>query len=132
MLLALTFFEYLFLRLLGLQYDSISTLLFFFVVYLFLEIPLSLIANAIPKALKSVGLIKTSKGWLSLILNVSLTFLLIELLDSFMANIEISMHGAFVFALVTGFLNWELRKTDKEVPDVDQQAFKEIERKYDS
>lgn len=96
-----------------------------------LEIPLSLIANAIPKALKSVGLIKTSKGLLSFILNTGLTFILIKLLDIYLVNIEISIHGAFVFALVTSFLNGELRKTDKEVPDMDQQAFKEIERKYD-
>ena len=56
-LLGITFFEYIFLRLLGLQYNSIGALLFFFVMYLFLEIPLTLITNAIPKALKSIGII---------------------------------------------------------------------------
>ena len=63
-LLGITFFEYIFLRLLGLQYNSIGALVFFFVMYVFLEIPLSLITNAIPKALKSFGIIQSTKGWL--------------------------------------------------------------------
>ncbi|CAM3305329.1 YrvL family regulatory protein [Filibacter tadaridae] len=131
-LLAITFFEYIFLRLLGLQYNSISALLFFFVLYIFLEIPLSLITNAIPKALKSVGIIKTSKGWLLFILNTGLTFLLIGLLDTFMVNIEISIQGAFVFALISGFLSWKLSNDDKEPPDAASKEFKEIGNKYNS
>jgi len=131
-LLAITFFEYIFLRLLGLQYNSISALLFFFVLYIFLEIPLTLITNVVPKALKSVGIIKTSKGWLLFILNTGLTFLLIGLLDTFMVNIEISLQGAFVFAFISGFLSWKLSDNDKEPPDADSKEFKEIGNKYNS
>ncbi|MEH7379152.1 YrvL family regulatory protein [Bacillus sp. JJ1533] len=58
-LLGITFFEYIFLRIFGLQYNSIGA---FFVMYVFLEIPLSLITNAIPKAIKSIGILQSSKG----------------------------------------------------------------------
>lgn len=131
-LFAITFFEYIFLRLLGLQYNSISALLFFFILYILLEIPLSLITNAIPRALKSVGIIKKSKGWLLFILNTGLTFLLIGLLDIFMVNIEISIQGAFIFALISGFLSWKLSYNDKEPPDADSKEFKDIGNKYNS
>ncbi|WP_233190922.1 YrvL family regulatory protein [Sporosarcina sp. P19] len=131
-LLSITFFEYIFLRLLGLQYDSIGALLFFFVLYLFFEIPLSLITNAIPKALKSVGIIKSSKGWLVFILNISLTFTLIGLLDHFMENIEISIQGVFIFALISGFLSWKLSENDVKPPDVESKEFKELEDKFNT
>ena len=129
---AIVFFEYIFLRLLGLQYNSIGALLFFFVLYLFFEVPLSLIANGIPKALKSVGIIKSSKGWLVFILNISLTFTLIGLLDHFIENIEISIQGVFIFALLSGFLNWKLSENDVEPPDVDSKEFIEVENKFNT
>lgn len=128
----ITFFEYIFLRLLGLQYNSISALVFFFVMYVFLEIPLSLITNAIPKALRSVGIIQSSNGWLSFILNTGLTFVLMELLDTFMVNIEIASQGSLIFALISGFFNWTLRENDKEPPDINSKDFKEIENKFGS
>ncbi|MFJ7936327.1 YrvL family regulatory protein [Sporosarcina sp. NPDC096371] len=131
-LFGITFFEYLFLRLLGLQYNSISAIVLFFVLYVFLEIPLSLITNAIPKALKSVGMIQSSKGWLSFILNTSLTFVLIELIDTFMVNIEIALQGSLIFALISGYFNWTLRENDKEPPDIDSKEFREIENKFNS
>ncbi|MFS0673728.1 YrvL family regulatory protein [Ornithinibacillus sp. 179-J 7C1 HS] len=131
-LFGITFFEYIFLRLLGLQYNSISALVFFFVMYVFLEIPLSLITNAIPKALRFVGIIQSSNGWLSFILNTGLTFVLMELLDTFMVNIEIASQGSLIFALISGFFNWTLRENDKEPPDIDSKDFKEIENKFGS
>lgn len=126
----IVFFEYLILKLLGLHYHSIGALVFFFIVYLFLEIPLSLITSAIPKALKSLGLIQSSKGLLLFILHATFTFLLIGLLDLFMENIEISIQAALVFALITGFLNWKLSANDEEPPAVDSKEFKEIERRF--
>jgi len=131
-LLGITFFEYIFLRLLGLQYNSIGALVFFFVVYLFLEIPLSFITNAIPKALKSVGIIQSSRGWLSFILNTGLTFALIELLDTFMVNIVIAWQGSLVFALITGLIALKLIEKDDEPPMVDSEEFKKIDNRFNT
>ena len=68
-LLGIILFEFLLLRLLGLQYEPSGALAILFVIYLFLEVPLSLIADNIPRALKAVGVIKSSKGfeWCSMI-----------------------------------------------------------------
>ncbi|MGE7687280.1 YrvL family regulatory protein [Peribacillus simplex] len=82
-LLFIALFEYIFLKIMGFQYNSLLDLLLFFIMYLFLEIPLAFITEAIPKALKSVGILQTSKGWLLFILNTVLTFLLIEAIDTF-------------------------------------------------
>ena len=131
-LLGITFFEYIFLRLLGLQYNSIGALVFFFVMYVFLEIPLSLITNAIPKALKSVGIIQSSKGWLSFILNTGLTFALIKLLDTFMVNIAITWQGSLIFALITGLIGLKLKEKDDEPPMIDSEEFKTIENRLNS
>ena len=125
-LLGITYFEYILLRLLGLQYNSIGALVFFFVMYLFLEIPLSLITNAIPKALKSIGIIPSSKGWFLFILNAGLTFTLIELLDTFMVNISITWQGSLVFALTAGLVSLKFREKDDEPPMIDSEEYEEI------
>lgn len=115
----------------GFQYNSLLDLLLFFIMYLFLEIPLAFI-TAIPKALKSVGILQTSKGWLPFILNTVLTFLLIEAIDTFMVNIDIKWQGTLIFALVTGFIGWKLNKDEDEPPDIDSEEFKEIENRFKS
>jgi hypothetical protein len=120
------------LRLLGLQYNSIGALVFFFVMYVFLEIPLSLITNAIPKALKSVGIIQSSKGWLSFILNTGLTFALIELLDTFMESISITWQGSLIFALITVLIGWKLEEKDDEPPMIDSQEFEKIGNRFNA
>jgi len=131
-LLFFAFFEYIFLKIMGFQYNSLWDLVLFFILYLFLEIPLAFITDAIPKALKSVGILQTSKGWLPFILNTVLTFLLIEAIDTFMVNIEIKWQGTLIFALVTGFIGWKLKKDEDEPPDIDSEAFKEIENRFKS
>jgi prepilin signal peptidase PulO-like enzyme (type II secretory pathway) len=131
-LLFIAFFEYIFLKIMGFQYNSLLDLLLFFILYLFLEIPLAFITEAIPKALKSVGILQTSRGWLPFILNTVLTFLLIESIDTFMVNIDIKWQGALIFALVTGFIGWKLNKDENEPPDIDSEEFKEIEDRFKS
>ncbi|HZG70299.1 MAG TPA: YrvL family regulatory protein [Chondromyces sp.] len=126
------FFEIIFLKVLGLQYHSIGDLVFFFVMYIFLEIPLSLIANTIPKALQSVGIFQSNKGWLSFILNTSLVFALIELLDSFMDNVSITWQGSLLFALITGLIGWAFKEKDDEPPMIDSEEFQEIGRRFTS
>lgn len=100
--------------------------------YVFLEIPLSLIANALPKALKSLGIIQSSKGWLSIFLNTCLTFGLIKVIDTFMDTISITWQGALLFALITALINWKLGEQDDEPPMRDSEEFKQIEQRLSS
>ncbi|WIV21205.1 YrvL family regulatory protein [Paenibacillus polygoni] len=115
-LVGLTIFEFFVLHLLGLQYKSAGGLILFFVLYLLLEIPLSLITDAMPKALKSVGIIKSSKGWLPLTLDTGLPFILILLLDAFISDITITWQGAMIFSLVTGIISRKVKESEKEPP----------------
>ncbi|MEK4699250.1 YrvL family regulatory protein [Solibacillus sp. FSL R7-0668] len=131
-LLGFAIFEYIFLKIFGLQYNSIGALLLFFVLYVFLEMPLSLIANALPKALKSLDIIQSSKGWLSIILNTCLTFGLIKVIDTFMDTISITWQGALLFALITALINWKLGEQDDEPPMRDSEEFKQIEQRLSS
>ncbi|MCF2132443.1 regulatory YrvL family protein [Strepomyces sp. STD 3.1] len=132
LLLFIAIFEYLFLRIIGFQYNSLWDVVLFFILYLFLEIPLVFIIDAIPKALKSVGILQTSKGWLPFILNTALTFLLIEVIDNFMVNVEIEWQGILIFAVVTGFISWKLRKDESEPPGIGSEEFKKIDNKFKS
>ena len=129
MIISFTFFEYILLKILGLQYDTMGSLLFFFVIYTFLEIPLSLITRAIPRALKSTGILKTSKGLVPIILNTGFTFMLIKLIDTFMDSIAISWQGAMIFALITALIHWLLEEKSEEPPMADSEEFKRIEEK---
>lgn len=131
-LLIITFFEYIILRLLGFQYESIGALIFFFVLYLFLEMPLSLLANALPKALKSMGIIQSSKGWLVFLLNAALTFILIEALDNFIVDISITWQGALIFSLFSGLVSMMVTEKDEEPPMIDSEEYKLLEKKFNS
>ena len=128
-LLGISFFELMVLRLLGLQYASIGSLVFFFVFYLVLEIPLSLLTNAIPKALYSVGIIRSSKGLLSFLLDTGSTLILIQLLDKFMVDIKIEWQGVIIFSIITGMISWILKENDEEPPKIDSEEFKKIEKR---
>lgn len=114
------------LKFLGLQYTSINALVIFFLIYLFLDTPLSLIVNNIPKALKTVGVIKTSKGYLSFILDTGLTYFLITIIDYFMESIIISWHGTLLFALISGSMNKILKENDPEPPDLDSEEYSKL------
>ena len=130
-LFVLLFLDFLLLSLLGFQYDSLGALLFFLALYLFFEIPLSLIGNALPKALKSVGLIQTVKGWQVFIVNTVFTFILVGSLDIFMEGIKMSIYGAVIFASVSGLLNMKLSKSNTEPPDIDSKEFQEIKKRLE-
>ncbi|MCM3718146.1 YrvL family regulatory protein [Fictibacillus phosphorivorans] len=116
------------MRLLGLHFDSIGSLVSFFVLYLLLEIPLSLLANAIPKALKSVDIIPSSKGLFSFLLDAGLTLAIIILLDTLMVNMKIEWQGAIIFSMLIGYMNWKLKKNDEEPPLIHIEEFKAIEK----
>lgn len=130
-LLGIVLFEFVLLKLLGLQYDSFGALVIFFLIYLFLEVPLSLIADNIPRALKTVGVIESSKGWLSFILDIGLAFILIATIDHFMETIMISWHGALLFALISGIISRKLKENDSEPPMIDSKEYKELHNKLE-
>lgn len=130
-LLGIVLFEFVLLKLLGLQYDSFGALVIFFLIYLFLEVPLSLIADNIPRALKTVGVIESSKGWLSFILDIGLAFILIATIDHFMETIMISWQGALLFALISGIISRKLKGNDSEPPMIDSKEYEELHNKLE-
>lgn len=131
-LVGLTLLEFYVLHLLGLQYKSVGALLLFFVLYLFLEIPLSLITDALPKALKSVGIIKSSKGWLPLILDTVLPLILILLLDALIRGITITWQGAIIFSLITGLISRKIKEGEREPPVMDINEIEKMRSEIDS
>ncbi|WP_232696615.1 YrvL family regulatory protein [Brevibacillus daliensis] len=132
LLLGFVLFEFVLLRLLGLQYQSFGALATFFVIYLFLEVPLSLITDNLPKALKTVGIIKSSRGWLSFLLDMGIAYILIRTIDYFMATITISWQGTLIFALISGLISLKLKENDTEPPMIDSKEFQELDKKINS
>lgn len=125
-LVGISILEFFALHLLGLHYKSTGALILFFVLYLFLEIPLSLITDALPKALRSVGIIKTSKGWLPIVLDTGLQFVLIILLDALIRDISITWQGAIVFSLITGLISRKLKEREREPLVMDSNELKKV------
>ncbi|EMA6342970.1 YrvL family regulatory protein [Bacillus cytotoxicus] len=116
LLLSFTWIELVLLQIIGLQYESNQALIMFFIVYIFSDFPLSLIVDSIPKALKSLDLIQTSKGWIPFILDAGKTYILIMTIDYFMDPIMISWQGVFLFAIVSGSIGLKIKKDDPEPP----------------
>lgn len=131
-LLSFTFFEFLVLKLLGLQYESTQSLVLFFVLYFILQMPILFLVNAIPKALKSVGIVQSSKGLLSFSLFFASIFLFIFLLDIFMETIQITWQGIAVFSFISAIVNVKMNENEDEPPSVDSDDFKELNKKFES
>lgn len=131
-LLGIVLFEFVLLKLLGLQYDSFGALIIFFLIYVFLEVPLSLIADNIPRALKTVGVIESSKGWLSFILDIGLAYILITTIDHFMETIIISWQGVLLFALISGIISRTLKEDQPEPPMIDSKEYEELHNKLEN
>lgn len=131
-LLGIGLFEIGLLKILGLQYTSTSALVIFFLIYLFSETPLSLIADSIPKALKTVGIIKSSKGYLPFVLDTGLAYILITVIDYFMENINISWYGALLFALISGIINIVVKEDDPEPPMINSKEYKDLHDKLEN
>ena len=122
-------FEFILLRLFGLQYESFGSLIIFFLIYLFLTPFFSLITDTIPKALKTVEVIPSSKGWLSFLLDIGVAYISITMIDYFMETIIISWEGTLFFSLISGFIGWKLKETNDEPPMINSYEFQQIERK---
>ncbi|EOV9527136.1 YrvL family regulatory protein [Bacillus cytotoxicus] len=116
LLLSFTWLELVLLQIVGLQYESNQALIMFFIVYIFTDLPLSLIVDNIPKALKSLDLIQTSKGWIPFLFDAGKTYILIMTIDYFMESITISWQGVFLFAIIRGSIGLKIKKDDPEPP----------------
>ncbi|MGG0256631.1 YrvL family regulatory protein [Bacillus toyonensis] len=128
-LFIITSFEFILLRLLGLQYESFGSLIIFFLIYLFLTPFFSLITDTIPKALKTIEVISSSKGWLSFLLDIGVAYTSIAMIDYFMETIMISWEGTLFFSLISGFIGWKLKETNNEPPMINSYEFQKIEKK---
>ncbi|MFJ8526637.1 YrvL family regulatory protein [Bacillus sp. NPDC094106] len=131
-LLGIALFEFVLLRLLGLQYQSFGDLTTFFVIYLLLDVPFSLITDNIPKALKTVGMINSSRGWVSFILDMGKAYILTTTIDYFMVTITVSWQGTLIFALISGLIGMKLKKNDTDPPMIDSKEFQELDKKIKS
>lgn len=128
-LLGVVLFEFGLLRLLGLQYESFAALATFFVIYLFFDMPLKLITDNIPRALRTVGIIKSSKGWLAFILDTGKTYLLIIMIDYFMVILTISWQGTIIFSLISGLISQIVKEKDTESPMIASEEFQKLDKK---
>ncbi|MBK0010321.1 hypothetical protein IAE23_28035 [Bacillus sp. S35] len=124
-----TFFEYIILKGLGLKYDSIGSLILFFILYGGLEVPLNLLLSSLLKALKSMKILSSSKGILALILNITSTFILINIINAFMNSISVSQLGILIFSFLTGSIEWLAIQDEKEPPSKGSKEYSELEEK---
>lgn len=128
-LLGIVLFEFGLLRLLGLQYDTLDALVTFFVIYLLLDVPLTLITDNIPKSLRTVGVIKSSKGWLSFILDSASTYILIAMIDYFMMTLTITWQGTLIFSLMSGLISLVVKEKDAEPLMINSEEFQKLDKK---
>lgn len=130
-LTSFTFLEFFVFHLLGLQYESIGALIVFFILYVVLQTPLLVLVGAIPKALKSVGFLKSSNGMFTFILYFAATFSFILILDAIMDSIQISWQSIAIFSLLSAFVNLKMIENDDEPPSINSDAFQQLNDKFE-
>ncbi|EIT83978.1 hypothetical protein A374_18124 [Fictibacillus macauensis ZFHKF-1] len=126
LILAVLFFmDFIFLHLFGLQYDSVGALVLFIFLYSFIEMPITLFVTIISRALTTAGILKTSNGMVTFLLNLSSAWLLIGLVDLMMDKVSISVFGGFLFALISALIGWLINDSeDKTIEELDEEVKK--------
>lgn len=125
-LIPLLFFEFILLHLFGLRYESTSALFVFLLIYLFTEGLLSFLLTSVLKALKVVGMIKSSKSGLSFVLHISLTFLLIGLIDLLLQAVSITWYGALLFSIIISTVRYIVSEQDDGPTSRDLEKLKRV------
>jgi len=98
-------FSFLIMRFFGFKYESIGSIILFFVIVSIIGIPIEIFANSLPKALLSLKKISIkSAKILFVILSSSATIITMNVVDYFMASVSATDSSivilAFILALV--------------------------------
>lgn len=128
-LIVFTSFEFLILKILGLQYESLWSLLIFFSVYGMSEIPTNLFLSACLKALTTLDIIQSHTGVLALFFHIASPFIILNIIDRLMTSVSISQLGMFLFSLVTGLVGWLSIQQDSRPPKRGSKEFEAYEKK---
>ncbi|TCI72388.1 hypothetical protein EVJ22_06255 [Exiguobacterium sp. SH0S7] len=119
-LVVFTSLEFLILKILGLQYESLWSLLLFFIVYGISEIPTNLFLSACLQALTTLDIIPSHTGVLALFLHI---------IDRLMASVSISQLGILVFSLVIGLVGWLSIQNDPGPPKRGSKEFEDYKKR---
>ena len=128
-LIVFTSLEFLILKILGLQYDSLWSLLLFFLVYGLSEIPINLFLSALLKSLTTLDVIQSHTGILALFLHITSTFIIVNIIDRLMTSVSISQLGISLFSLVTGLVGWLSIQQDPDPPKRGSKEFEAYEKR---
>ncbi|WP_353048990.1 YrvL family regulatory protein [Exiguobacterium sp. s36] len=128
-LIVFTSLEFLILKILGLQYESLWSLLLFFLVYGLSEIPINLFLSALLKALTTLNVIQSHTGMLALFLHIMSTFIIVNIIDRLMTSVSISQLGISLFSLVTGLVGWLSIQQDPDSPKRGSKEFEAYEKR---
>ena len=128
-LIVFTSLEFLILKILGLQYESLWSLLLFFLVYGLSEIPINLFLSALLKALTTLNVSQSHTGMLALFLHIMSTFIIVNIIDRLMTSVSISQLGISLFSLVTGLVGWLSIQQDPDPPKRGSKEFEAYEKR---
>lgn len=109
-------FELFALQSLGITYDSLWSLVFFYVVYTIVKAPITFVADAIPMFFKQKGWIRSSKGLFYFALHAITSFALICSIDYFLQTVSFAVESAMIFAIFIAGLHWLFTHRDPDKP----------------
>ncbi|WP_052356460.1 YrvL family regulatory protein [[Clostridium] dakarense] len=99
------------LSLLGFEYDSLSSLAKFFIIYVLIGLPLDLVVECFFRVLKDVkGLTNTQRNALYFTIDVPLNMIIIGVLESTIDGISCSILTAFLFSVICCLFGFFLDK----------------------
>lgn len=100
----LALFGGVFMHLFGFQYESVSSLILFFVLVSILSLPLESLANFLTNNLISLGIAKESYGFVYVFFDVTSCFIAMLIVDYFMESIVSTKSSILLFALTLSLI----------------------------
>lgn len=91
-----------FLSFLGFEYDSYKSVLLFFVIYFCISRPIDFICTSLLDVIRYVNKFPyVSYKFLEAFFDISLTFVLVNIIDIFMKSVYIPTHSEILFAILS-------------------------------
>ncbi len=110
--IALGFWGHTILGVLGIRFRSAGWLLLFVLLLFVFGVPIDLLSELPPKMLYQKGKLKSPKGWLYALLDVSLNFAMILVVDFFLKPVTVHWLSALVLCVALCLLNLSFEKKE--------------------
>lgn len=104
------------MKIFGFQYESIGSIVLYFLITMIISFPIELIVTSLSKALLTLDKITLNYArFLFVILDISTSFIMMKIVDYYMTSVSATHISIFVLCLIFSFISVQDIKANQEI-----------------